>query len=411
MAWENTLLEASFNGIVFDIVKTDDSAENTLVEHSYPYVDGSDIENMGRGARHVNVEAVFYGDDYEEKLQDFLDALGHPVDPEFIHPVFGSFKNVQVARHVVRHDADNPDYATVTVEFVESTTAAPFFTRSVASQKAAAVAQHGAAATAAAGSKFAALMDRLKAANPMAALNKLREAITGPILAITAAVNTVLSGLDVLAYPLAWANDIKALVGGLLDIRDWADQLAADWASIQSGLNAFSIFSTPSNSASEPAPAQVTSGNAPTEEQVIAAAQATIQVNTAVGLSNAASYIFEAEAVTPTLTPTEIEAITAIARAGLEVAIEQVRAIYGIEDSRPITEALKDQGLALQEASRAVIVARPPLIQRMAEAPGNFRLLAHLWYGDHTRAPELYRLNGARSPFVNTGDSINAYAN
>lgn len=409
MAWEKTLLEASFNGIVFDIVKTDDSAENTLVEHSYPYVDGSDIENMGRGARHINIEAVFYGDDYEEKLQDFLDALGYPVDPEFIHPVFGSFKNVQVVRHTVHHDADNPDYATVTVEFVESITAAPFFTRAVASQKAAAVGQHGAAATAAAGSKFAALMDRLKAANPMAALNKLREAITGPILAITSAINTVLSGLDVLAYPLAWANDIKAMVGGLLDIRDWADQLAADWASIQSGLNAFSIFSTPSGS--DPAPEQITSGTAPTEEQVIAAAQATITVNTAVGLADAASYIFEAEAATPTLTPVEIESVTAIARAGLEAAIEQVRAIYGIEDSRPITEALKDQGLALQEAARAVIVARPPLIQRTVEAPGNFRLLAHLWYGDHTRAPELFRLNGMRSPFVKVGDSVNAYAN
>lgn len=407
MAWENTLLEASYNGIVFDIVKTDDSSEHVIVEHSYPYVDGSDIEHMGRGARRISVEAVFYGDDYEERLQDFIDGLDFPVDPEFIHPVFGSFKNVQVARYAIHHDADNPDYATLTIEFVESTTAAPFFNRNVASQKAAAVAQHGAAAVVSASAAAAKLIDRLRAASPLAALNKLREALTGPLLYGMTFITSVLSGLDVLAYPRAWANDISAIVGGLLDIRDWRDQLVADWASIQSGLNAFSIFSTPSESA----PAQVTAGSAPTEDQAIAAVQATVQVNTAVGLANAASYIFEAETATPTLTPTEIETITATARAGLEVAIEQVRAIYGIEDSRPITEALKDQGLALQEAARAIIVARPPLIQRTVEAPGNFRLLAHLWYGDHTRAPELYRLNGIRSPFINAGDSIHAYAN
>lgn len=408
MAWDKTLLEATFNGIVFDVVKTNDSAENMLVEHSYPYVDGSDIEDMGRGARRINVEAVFFGDDYEDRLQAFIDALDLAGDAELVHPVFGSFKNTKAGRYAIHHDAENPDFASLTVEFIESTTAEPFFNRSLSSQKAAAVAQLGAAATAAAGSKFAAFVDRLKAASPMAALNKLREALTGPILAITSAVNTVLSGLDVLAYPRAWANDISAMVSGLLDIRDWRDQLVSDWASIQSGLNAFSIFSTPSST--DAAPPQITSGSTPTEEQAIAAAQATISVNTAVVLANAASYIIETEAETPTFYPAEIEAIAAVARTNIDSAIEQVRAIYGIEDARPITEALKEQAFALQEAARAVIVARPPLIQRTAEAPGNFRLLAHLWYEDHARAPELYRLNGARSPFINTGDSINAYA-
>ena len=66
MAWTDTLLDASFKGIVFEIVSTDDSAERVTVEHSYPYVDGSDIEDMGRGPRRVNIEAIFYGDDYEK---------------------------------------------------------------------------------------------------------------------------------------------------------------------------------------------------------------------------------------------------------------------------------------------------------------------------------------------------------
>ncbi|MBI5435962.1 MAG: DNA circularization N-terminal domain-containing protein [Nitrosomonadales bacterium] len=410
MAWSQTLQDASFKGIVFEVVKTDDSSERAIAEHTYPYVDGSDIEDMGRGARRISVEAVFYGDDYETRLQKFLAVLDQAGAGEFIHPVFGSIKNAQAARSSVHHDAESPDYASVPVEFIESTPGNPFFDRSLPSQMADAVQQHGVLATASASAAAAALIERLSAANPLAGLDALRDTLTAPLLAIAAQTGVVLSGLDVLAYPRAWGNDIAALVDGILDVRDFGSRLAADWASIQSDLNAFSIFSAPPSTATVPAPAQITSGSVPTEAQAIAATSATIQVNTAVGLANAASYVLASEAATPTLSPVEIEAICNKARIALDVAIEQVRAIYGIEQSRTITEPLKDQGLAVQEAARSIIEARPPLMLRTVEAPGNFRLLAHLWYADHTRAAELFRLNGARSPFVEVGDRVHAYA-
>lgn len=411
MAWADTLLEASFRGVVFDIVKTDDCVDRALAEHSYPYVDGADVEDMGRGARRVNVEAIFYGADYEIRLQGFLDALDgkdNQLRPEDVklggylqHPVFGMMF-VQVARHTVHHDAENIDQASVAVDFVESTPSASFFSRALPEV----ITQHGAAATVSASEAAAKLIDRLRAANPLAALDTLRDKMTAPLLYGMAVVNTVLSGLDPLAYPRAWGNDVSALVGGLLDVRQWGEQLEADWASIQSDLNAFSIFSTPPSVA----PAQVASSTAPTEAQATAAVAATVQVNTAVALANAASYVLDAEAVTPTMSPTEIEAISNTARSAIDTAIAQVRAIYGIEQSRTITEPLKGQALAVQEAARAVIAARPPLIQRTVNAPGNMRLLAHLFYADHTRAAELYRLNSARSPFVTTGEIVNACA-
>lgn len=412
MAWAQTLLDASYKGIGFETIGTDDSFERATAEHSYPYVDGSDIEDMGLGPYHVSFPAIFYGDDYESRLQAFLDVLRQPGPGELIHPVFGSMKNMLALKPSIKHDAENPDQAQVNIEFVQSTPSNPFFDRSLPSQKAEAVAQHGALATAAATNGISALIDRLSAANPLAGLDALRDKLTAPLLAITAQVGVVLSGLDVLAYPRAWGNDITALVGGIIDVRDFGSRLAADWASIQSDLNAFSIFSAPP--AAPVVQAQVIppvqSGSDITEAQVIAATEATIQVNTAVGLANAASYVLASEAVTPTLSPVEIEEVCNKSRAAIEVAIEQVRAIYGIEQSRMITEPLKDQGLAVQEAARSIIEARPPLILRKVDAPGNMRLLAHLFYSDHTRAPELYRLNGARSPFVNTGDSVHAYA-
>lgn len=406
MAWINTLLPASFRGFVFDIVKTDDTADRSTAEHSYPYKNGSDIEDMGRGARHINVEAIFYGANYEAQLQLFLGQLDMPGSGPFVHPVFGNFEHVQVVRYAVHHEADNVDEASVTIEFVESTPSEPFFNRALPSQTADSVAQHGALATSAATEAHSSLIDRIRAANPLAMLNALRTAMTGPLLAITAQSGVVLSGLDVLAYPRAWGNDISALVGGLLDIRGFGATLTADWASIQSDLNAFSIFSSPSKIA----PAQVASGITPTEQQILAVTAATIQVNTAVGLANAASFMLISESATPTLSPVAIEAVANTARTAIEVAIEQLRAIYSIDQSRPITEPLKDQALAIQEAARQIIEARPPLIWRTVDTPGNFALLAHLWYGDHTRSAELYRLNGARSPFVKTGDRIHAYA-
>lgn len=428
MAWAQTLLDASFKGIVFEVVKTDDSSERAIAEHSYPYVDGADVEDMGRGARHISVEAIFYGDDYETRLREFLAVLDQPGAGEFIHPVFGSIKNAQATRSSVHHDAESPDYASVPVEFIESTPGNPFFDRSLPSQTADAVAQHGAAATASASAAAASLIERLRGANPLSGLDALRDTLTAPLLAISATTGVVLSGLDVLAYPRAWGNDISALVDGILNVRDFGSRLTADWASIQSDLNSSSVVSTPSVSAdwvgvqndlaafsefSAPpatAPAPVTSGTEPTEAQAIAAVAATIQVNTSVGLADAASFVLVSEAATPTLSPVEIEAICNKARETLNVAIEQVRAIYGIEQSRTITEPLKDQGLAVQEAARSIIEARPPLILRTVEAPGNLRLEAHLWYADHARAPELYRLNGARSPFINAGDRVHAYA-
>lgn len=402
MAWKDNLLEASFNGIVFDIVKTDDEVARATAEHSYPYVDGSDIEDMGRGARRINVEAVFYGDDYEERLQWFLAELDQEGSGELIHPVFGSFKTAQVGRYAVHHDAENPDYSTVTLDFVESTPSQPFFNRAL---KKAVVPQHGSAVTVSASAAAAALIERLSAANPLSGLDALRESMMGPLLYGMDVVNVTLSGLDPLAYPRAWGNDIAALVGGILDVRDWGTRLQSDWDSIQSDLNAFSIFSVPPS----PAPDQVTSSATPTEAQAAAAVAATMQVNMAVGLANAASYVLDAESDNPTLLPSQLEAIVNTARTAIETAIEQVRATYNIEQSRTITEPLKGQALAVQEAAQAIIALRPQLIQRTVDAPGNMRLLAHLWHGNHNRATQLYRLNGARSPFVAAGETLYAY--
>lgn len=408
MAWSETLLEASFRGVSFDIISIDDSADQAIAEHAYPYLDGADIEDLGRGPRVIAIEAIFFGSDYEQRLQDFLKELAKPGAGELVHPVFGSIKNAQLRRQRIRHDADNVDQATVSLEFVENTPGNPFFERNLPSQKAEAIVRHGAIANAAATSGFADVVDRLRAANSLAPLDALRQSMTGPLLAAVAKVQGVLtSGLDVLAYPRAWGNDVSALVNGILDVRDFGSNLIADWESIKSDLSLFDIFSAPGAAQ----PAQISAVRTPTEAQAIATAAVTIKVNTAVGMADAAALVLAAEAERPTLSPIEIENITNTARTSIERAMEDVRAIYPLEKSRAITEPLKDQALAIQEAARAIIEIRPPLLERTIEAPGNLRLIAHRLYGDHTRAPELFRINDLSQPnFILAGDKLNAYA-
>lgn len=407
MAWKDTLLEASFRGIEFDIVSSDDSADRATAEHAYPYLDGADVEDLGRGARKISMQAVFFGDDYEQKLKGFLQVLDTAGEGDLVHPVFGVIF-AQLTSYRIHHEADNVDQATVSLEFTESTPSNPFFDRSLPSQKADAIGQHGSAANASAISKLGSVVDRLRAAFPLAALDGLRQSMTGPLLAAMSQVQGVLtSGLDVLAYPRAWGNDISALVGGILDVRNFGSDLTADWANIKSNLTLFDVFSAPPSVA----PAQLSASRTPTEAQAVAAAAVTVKVNVATGTAEAAGLVLAAEAATPTLSPVEIEAIANAARSAIEGAIADCRAIYPLEKSRAITDPLKTQALAIQEAAAAIIEARPPLVVRTMEAPGNLRLIAHRLYGDHTRAPELWRLNNLRHPnFIQAGEKINVYA-
>jgi len=415
VSWEENLLDASFRDVVFDCVSTADDVAQALVEHEYPYVDGADVENMGLKARRVQVHAVFFGLDYDTRLQQFIRALEGAdslLSPEqaatggwLQHPVFGMLF-CQVADHKITHQAEDVDEAHVDVNFVVSTPSAPFFSQQLASQKADAAAQHKADAVSSVSDKVAKIIAAVQAANPLNGLDRLRQAVMGPLLDITAGVGMVLSGLDPLQYPRAWANDVAGLAGNILDVRDWTRDVRAQWPSILSDFKSFSLLGTPPAAAVP----QLTPYAPPTEDQAIATVAATIQVMVTATIGEAAGIMLASEIATPTLMPVEVEALANTARTQIQAAMDQVRVLFTLEDGGPVCDALRNQALALQQAAAAVIAARPPLVQRSVTVPGNFRLQAHAWYGDSDRAAELYLMNGARSPFTQPGDIVNAYA-
>lgn len=411
MAWKDTLLDAKYRGIVFDCQVWDDDAEISAVEHTRPFVDGAQMEDMGRGARKLKVKAIFFGEDYEARLQAFVKVLEEPGAGELVHPVFGPIKAQRVTWHI-GHDAENVDAAIVELAFSESNLAKPLFERSLPGQKAAGILDKSGAARAGAGGVLG--DEAAKNKNPLALAKASLEAVRGLKMQSR---DYITSGVDAVSAPGGWVRDVAGLVSGIVDLRGFdAASLMSDYMSISKLLATaillpgfFSSSGSPGSSGSFGGGSLATDIPPSREADVV---QAHVEMELALGKAEAAQTVLASEAETPTLSPPEIEAVAADTRTSIEGSITTYRQLYPIEQSRRVTEPLKDVALAVQDSAKAIIEARPPLVDRQVENPACLRLLAHRWYGDHTRAPELLRLNRPmRDPnFLTSGEVLRGYA-
>lgn len=426
MAWADTLLDASFRGVTFDCLRTQDSAQRDTASHEYPYLDGADVEDLGRKARHITMSAVFFGKDYENRLQTFIKELDKPGHGELIHPVFGSIKQAQLTDYQVGHDADNPDYCTVELTFVEATPGNPFFVQQLPAQKAEAVSQLAATSRANGIEAFAKALDGLKSIKGnLSRLNALRDMMTGTLGAIRSQVQGIIgTTLDLIDYPRAFASDVMSLVSGIADLRGFdVGVILSDWKSLVGQFD--NVVALPGKVSAGSASTGGSSGSGgtgggvvadakpiPAKPEDIALVTALVQISAATTLAETAGQILAAEAEQPTLSPQEVEQIANDVRDTLQQVIEAHRDLFSVEDARPVTEALKDTALGVQEAAVAVIEALPPLVTRTVDAPGNLHLVAFRWYGDYTRAQELARLNPklTNPNALQAGDTLYAYA-
>lgn len=427
MAWKDNLLDASFRGLVFDCLQTEDEAERDTASNAYPYIDGEDVEDLGRKARQLRLTAVFFGDDYDSRLQAFLAVLAEPGHGELIHPVFGSMARMQLLRHVVRHSAEEVDYCTVELAFKEATPSQPFFVQQLPAQQAQGLALQADAARQAGIAVFDQALSQLQQwqAN-LAPLQALGAVMTGTLAAVRSQLHGLLAGASLLDSPRAFAAELVGLLDGLVDLRGFdTDTLASDWNSLARQLDRIVLLpvqlASPSRtSAADPVnslPPASTDNAIPTptlppRPQDVAQLTALVQVVAASTLASTASELLADQAEQPTLTPPQLEAMANDVRQLLQTSMDSHREAYPLEQARPVIEALKDTALAVQEAARTVIALAPPLIQRQVEQDGNLHLLAFRWYGDYRRAAELARLNPLlRNPnHLQAGDLLNAYA-
>jgi prophage DNA circulation protein len=421
MAWENTLLPASFRGIQFEVTATADDIERAVVVHEYPNVDGASVVDMGRAARRINVTAVFYGDDYELKLQEVLQALDQAGTGELIHPVFGAIE-AQFVRTSIPHEATLPDQTRITLEFLESRARTALFDRVLPLQKVEAVNAAADKVLDAAEDRFkldiagalklpAQLRDKLSA-DMLGAMDKMR----GYADQVLDARGWLASGLHYLNNPASFVDELtgglvsrmKALVSPI-DLRvgfggDGGSGAASGYR--RAGLAA--IWSAPKLHLQQPL---LDNSNPAAPVQPFLVAHVDVQI--ALAVAGCAAGIFEKGLDDEVMTPADIETIASETRTVVSAAIERVRTTFpDIVQSLPLIEPLKELALTVTVAAEQLIAVRPPLVDRTVDTPGNLQLLAHLWYGDYRRADELLRLNPlVRNPNHITGGTIlRAYA-
>lgn len=436
MAWETDLQDASFRGVAFDIITARDSVQRDIAQHEYPYRNGANIEDLGGKPRSLQCQAVFFGDDYESRLQAFIAALDTRGPGELIHPVFGSMPDMLCYVYQVNHDAENPDYCTVDLQFLQSGLDVEFFVREWPLSQADAIFNQAQGILDNAATLLDNAMKPLRTARQylarakalgVTALNMvavLRGDITGFISSTTDFVN----------FPSAFMNDIQsalslqssaAMSSISSDSAVYASAPAvviADWAAVKTQADEVAALPaglvTGDITVSVEMPANVTISD-------IRELIAMTMISVAIEIAQQASDLLSDETITASLSPDDISLIAGDGRQAIQNAIDSVRSTWAAEmenisssetsialQYQPVIDGLRDTALSLQSMAVALINARPPMIQRTVASATNLHLLAHLWYGDYTRASELKLLNPSlRDPNnIIQGDVLNGYA-
>ena len=444
MAWSETLLDAAYRDVPLQVMNENLQAQRSIAQHGTPYQDGDSAEDMGRGARVFNLRVVVYGDNYELELQHLLRALDTLGAGQLMHPIYGALQVIPQSWDV-QHTAEHPDYAEVTLRFVEQLPDAPFFELNLEFVDTQGLAlddetrwQSGlydllgrldtliAEIQGWIGGGWVGLLERALGLPGIGLrLQQLRTQILGMVSGVAAMANSPRSAFDPLTDLARTPGEIRSAIQAERARRNaevttplqsrvlvpatlpGGDALAAEasragTALLQASRQGGAIEAVPLPAAMPDDPVQTTSWGLVT------------LVLTELALANALSTgeLLEAEGEQPTLSPTELEDQVNLGRALIQATIQLHRRLYDVEQALPVIEALRTVAALLQARARQVILLRPPLRKRVVESPASLRLLAHRWYGDQNRALELLRLNPwLRNPHnVAAGETLLAYA-
>lgn len=440
MSWADNLLPASFRGVAFDVLAEQLQGRRALVQHGLPYQDGEPCEYLGRDARHFNFRAVLFGANYDSALKALLSAIEQPDAAELVHPIYGSVQ-VEVETYTVEHAAERPDYAEIALVFVEATTAPAFFTRNLVQTDSDTVLvsdngpgwQRGvwdllaradslvATVQQYLGVSWSGLVGQLLGLPGIALrLGQLRSQALGIVSGTAELAGHPGAVFDPLVDVARVPIEIRSAIAGV-DRSDSARLVSGDTipATVPGGASLPDAVSAPGGAMLTAARSGSTASptwpvGMPTDPVQAEAWALLVLVLTelALAVADATAAALTAEIDTPTLTPDEIEAMLLRARALLEGAVSLHRALYPVEPALQVIEPLRNLASLLAGAARRVILAKPPLVERTVAVDTSLRLLAFRWYGDHTRATELLRLNPQlRTPYlIPAGEVLRGYA-
>ncbi len=415
MAWEDTLLDAKFRGVAFQVQSVDRSGARAFAAHEFPYQAGAELEDLNLRARRVKIKAIFYGDDYEQDLFRLITALELPGEGELIHPIHGSM-TVLAESWDDAHEAELVDGAVLTMQFVETRVRTLAFTIPSASSKTDAIATQATAARSAANAAterhLATVSGPVRITAIKDAFNQAKSGLA-KVLKVVGDAKVTLADLEPLRYPQAYFADLASMVdvafqGLPFGGRNLLYSGTASASDAGSGLNDFKKMATAL------APDQLVilpKANTPDLQMDAAVIQAQARCQQATSMAEAANIILASELDAPLLDRREIEAMINSARAAIQQAMNDARTALDGQGRGEASAALSLLAYNLQEAARAVINQRPPLTRRASPAAGPLRLVAHVMYGQGSRAEELARLNRlGRNVLISDQQELLAYA-
>lgn len=416
MSWVNTLQDASFRGVPFEVLGVGDEGGKTLSVIQLPYVNGAKVDDMGNEPEAIAVRAQLRGDDYETRLQSLLSALRAQGPGELVHPIHGALQVLPV-RWRVEHEADSRDMAELSIQFLEDKSSQPAVFNAPAAQSSAdRVATLGEQARDQAAESVASIVDTI-AGGPLPRVTEINAAFSSArtklrTLLDTTSVRVLQADLDVLLYPRAAMADLRAIVDGAfsgLPLGGLNALFSGRSGSVSMGA-AVSDFNR--LAASQNASITITPiSSEPQDIEVSAALTAAARTLNATAVANAATMILAAELDLLALERAEIERLAAVARTNLQAAMASARQALDAQRGAQVAMTLAQAAHQVQDAARAALELRPPVITTAAPVGGHARLLAHSLYGDHTRASELTRLNAwGRQVLITAGEEVQAYA-
>lgn len=419
MAWADTLLQASFRGVPFEVQNVGRAGSRDVVLHRVPYTNGAESEDQGLGPRQVRVQAIFFGDDYEDRLFQFITAIETPGAGELIHPIHGSM-TVVATRWEDDHESDLVDGAVLNVEFIEHGQRAAVFVETSTAAKTDAIATKAEDARDAADDALERRLLQIPSFNVprITVLNDLVDQAKTQLralLSVSSGAKVLMSDLDPLLYPRAYMADLLSIVDVALQGLPFGGlnllfSSSGGGSKTSTALGDFSLVRNtidPARLSLTPNVAQPDADNTADA----AALQAHLKAQASTAIAECAAIVLSGELDRPSLDRRDIELMCNQARAGLQDAIDAARAALDAEGRAQVSTALRTLAWQVQETARAVINQRPPLVVKPSPAGGPVRLVAHALFGDPTRATEISRLNRlGRHVYIEAGEALNVYS-
>lgn len=436
MGWNTDLLDAQFRGIPFYVQSITDKGSKSLVVHEYPYRSGGVVEDMGSSERTIPIRAIFWGEDYLNSLQKFIEALEQPGTGELIHPVFGSV-NVVIKTWQIDHTAQHPDYAEVVFEAIVSALDTNFFTHTTQrtqAEQSSLTAKHAATVLLEHSSQhlirhiqtnvispriqsqtMQILMDILDFYDPLVNVPRSNiifvlhpEAYLAELLAVQKAILEYIPLSSVMKGFPYWSDRFPKLTPSCgmktfeynekypTGVGNWSVQ----WTSNGSpGVHPKGpSLAIPPNSTIEKkiVDDEITSGcDINMSSQHIVAIGIILHVmlsQTALAIFTI-SQLFLDECTTPTLTPLQIDTIIGNIRTRIQDCLVAVRKNVPTQDVHGFSEPLRTAAEAIQSLGTIALNIRPPLITYTVQHEESLHLLAHRLYGNYKRSREILHLN------------------